>query len=891
MEIRSINTHKDMKNVSPVYLFAIFFLLIFMCGCTPELSVGELKCEFLTDPLAIDNASPNLSWKMTAGQNGVSSSAYQILVATDKRKLNEKDADLWNSGRIEDPDVVMASYVGKSLKSKDLAWWKVRVWNQDGEPSGWSAPAFFGIGLMDEKDWDSRAAFIGLADNEKAPEAAPMLRSAFEVGRTGSRMLLHVNSLGYHHAYINGRPVSDAVLNPAVSEYDTRSLIVTYDVTGLIRKGRNEILLWLGKGWYQDHTEGVAPGGPYVRAQLDAVSSDGAATVLVTDENWTATESDRRSFGNWKYRKLGGEIVDSRMSIPDFKTSTLDALDWEPVCTADVPVRKASPQMCELNRIQQTIHPVSVHQVADSSFIYDLGTTLTGFTQVKMPAVADGLRVELHYEDLYLNDLADFRDGTYTDYYIGNGSAEGEFSSRFNYKAYRYLKIKGLPQALPLEDITASAIRTDYDSDAWFECSDKDMNDIYQMIHRTVYALTLGGDMVDCPHRERLGYGGDGNASTPTVQTIADLAPLYFNWLQAYADSQSEDGDLPHTAPNPYRAGGGPYWCMFLISASWHSYVNYADRRMMERFYPNMQKWIDFAESSFKDGLLKEWGPSVHRHWYLGDWATSDGIEQKDPLSVDLVSNCVMSHSYEFMEKIARALGKESDARRYARRKEMQNALIHKTFYNETDSTYSTGTQIDMIYPMLVGAVPESCIEAVKAALFRETARRFKGHISTGLVGIPVLTQWVTQEGETEFMYNMLKKRGYPGYLYMIDNGAVTTWEHWSGIKSQIHNCFNGIGSWFYQALAGICPDEAHPGFAHVLIRPQLTGGIDWVKAHRDTPYGRLGVKWKLGNGSFMLSLDIPVGSSATIYLPDGSEGISVGSGHYDFSCSLRVKY
>ena len=850
------------------------------------ISVDRLQCEFLTEPLAIDNTEPELSWKMASARKGAVSTAYQVLAASDLKKLNEQDADLWNTGKVETANEIKVKYAGKHLKAKDFVYWKVRVWNQDGKPSRWSSPASFGVGLLQNDDWAPSAAFIGLADNGKSPEQAPLLRKSFKADKKAERILLHVNSLGYHEAYINGIPVTDAVLTPAVSEYDTRSLIVTYDVTSLVEKGDNEIVLHLGKGWYQDATAGVVSGGPYVRAQMDELCKGRVNTLVYTDESWMVSNSNRKSFGNWRYRNLGGEIVDSRYRLPDMKKASLDALDWTGTIAVSNPIVTATPQMCELNRTTGAHHPVTVEQVSDSCYIYDFGITVVGFTEIKMPSVPEGKTIELHYDDLIIKEAKDFRDGVYTDFYIGN-SDEGEFSSKFNYKAYRYLKIKGLGAALPLNSITAYPIRQDYDSDAHFECSDKDMNAICDMIHRTFHALILGGDMVDCPHRERLGYGGDGHASTLSAQTMADLAPLYMNWVQAYADSQAEDGSMPHTAPNPYRAGGGPFWCEFIIPASWQSYVNYGDRRLIERFYPNMKKWIEFAESNFKNGLLKDWGSNKLRHWYLGDWATPEGINQKDSLSINIVSNCVMSHSYGLMSKISGALGKDEDSSEYARKKELHNKVIHKTFYNEETGLYSTGTQVDMSFPLLVGATPDSYIEKVKDALYDVTADRFKGHLSVGLVGVPVLTQWATENEEAEFMYSMLKKRDYPGYLYMIDNGAYTTWEYWHGIKSQIHNCYNGIGSWFYQALAGIRPDERHPGYKHVYIKPQLVSGVDWVKASKNTPYGKLAVEWKKQAGKFTISIDIPVGSSATVCLPDGTQCPVLTSGHYNLNCNL----
>ena len=148
-------------------------------------------------------------------------------------------------------------------------------------------------------------------------------------------------------------------------------------------------------------------------------------------------------------------------------------------------------------------------------------------------------------------------------------------------------------------------------------------------------------------------------------------------------------------------------------------------------------------------------------------------------------------------------------------------------------------------------------------------------------------------------MYQMLKKRDYPGYLYMLDNGATTTWEHWNGERSHIHNCYNGIGAWFYQALAGIMPDESKPGYKHIWIKPQVVNDISWVQASKDTPYGLLKVRWEKKESSFVLDVQIPVGASASVALPFSAESVCVNgqpsqgkevleleSGSYRIECS-----
>lgn len=873
------------------------------CQDPSRLEICNLRCEMLEAPLAIDNTSPHFSWEMRSKDNAMGISAYQILVATEPGRLNEKEADLWNSGKVEKDASLGIVYEGKKLAPRSLAYWKVRVWNQEGVASDWSANSLFGIGILEEKDWDVSARFIGLKLNSGEEQHTPLLRKKFHYDPDKERMLLHVNSLGYHEAYINGRRVSDAVLAPAVSDFGKRSLIMTYDVTSLLKKGTNELVLWIGKGWYQEGQRGVIKGGPYVRAQLDAVTRYGAKTLVATSESWQAGESGRHTFGSWKPHQMGGEIVDQRYTLENLQPKTLDGIKWYPVTVADIPTHKATPQMCESNRLKGSFHPISVMQTGNKSFIYDMGHNFVGFTDVKMPVVDAGQKIELHYDDFFMKDSTSFREDQYTDYYIGDGESEGSFSSKFNYKGYRYLMVKGLKDPIPLENITGSMVSTGFNGKATFACSDKDMNAIYEMVYHTLHALTLGGYMVDCPQIERLGYGGDGNASTPTAQTLFNLAPLYMNWMQAWADCQRDNGDMPHTAPNPYSAGGGPYWCGFIITASWQTYLNYGDKRLLERYYPQMQKWLEFAESHKKDGLLAQWDATEYRNWYLGDWATPTGINQTDSLSIGVVTNCFLSDCYATMAKIAKVTGRDADVPVYVQKSKELNTLIHEAYFDPEKNSYSTGTQIDLVYPMLVKATPEDAVGGVKQTLYNETAQRFKGHLSTGLVGVPVLTQWAIENGEAEFMYKMLKKREYPGYLYMIDNGATLTWEHWNGSRSRIHNCYNGIGRWFHQALAGIMPDEEQPGYKHINIRPQLVEGITWVKASKNTSYGPVAVNWNIENNVFTLNVEIPAGSTATLSLPAGAEQIEVipaiketgasmtlPSGQYEIICQIQGK-
>ena len=884
-------------KTSIIYWVSVFLLTVLgACSSHPSLVVKELQCEKLVNPLAIDHTKPYLSWQLEAKDNGLCQSAYQILAATDEDLLTEEKADLWNSGKVESSESAWVLYQGNELASKQFVYWKVRVWDGKDKVSDWSETACFGIGLLHPSDW--KAAYIG-SDTLSGKPQSPLLWKRFQWNQKGTKAFLHVNSLGYHEVYLNGKKVGDAVLAPAVSQFDKRSLSVTYDVTGLLEKGENDFVLWLGKGWYQDGLPGVVKGGPFVRAQLEEFENGEWRTSLITDSTWKTRESGYVSTGTWRPWQFGGEEIHADCVLPDLGAETLNAASWNTAVLAAIPEHKVSPQMAELNGIREHLHPLTCKASGDSAWIYDLGTNLTGWTKIQFPPLEKGQKIRISYCD-FLDDKGEFRDHLYEDYYIASGADSAEvFSNKFNYHAYRYLKLTNLKEAPALSAITASLVHTNYSGESFFACSDKDLNAIHDMIHYTLRCLTLGGYMVDCPQIERLGYGGDGNASTPTVQTMFNLSPLYMNWMQAWADCMREDGSMPHTAPNPYAAGGGPFWCGFIITASWQTYLNYGDRRLLDRYYPYMQQWLEYVAHYTVDGLLKKWPDTSYRNWYLGDWATPVGIDQTNPLSVDLVDNCYIAVCYQTMSKIASLLNKTDDSRGYKAKYDALTKRIQETFYDAKGNTYASGTQIDLVYPMLAGVTPDNLKETVLKTLYEVTANRFQGHLATGLVGIPVLTEWAVKNGQAEWMYQMLKKRDYPGYLYMLDNGATTTWEHWNGERSHIHNCYNGIGTWFYQALAGIMPDESQPGYKHIWIKPQVVNDVSWVQASKDTPYGLLKVRWEKKEASFVLDVQIPVGASASVALPfpaesvcvngqplQGKEVLELESGSYQIECS-----
>jgi alpha-L-rhamnosidase len=295
-----------------------------------------------------------------------------------------------------------------------------------------------------------------------------------------------------------------------------------------------------------------------------------------------------------------------------------------------------------------------------------------------------------------------------------------------------------------------------------------------------------------------------------------------------------------------------------------------------------MCRWLNFVESHCQDGILKPWPDTEKRGWFLGDWLAPKGVEIGGE-SVLHVSNCFLADCLQLMEKMAHLAGHDDDAPRFAAwRKELLTA-IHNHFYHPQTHTYANGTPLDQCYALLQGVPPDSTTsEKVKKQLLKDIHDKYHDHMAVGLVGVPIFTEWCIREHQAELMATLLRQPDYPGYLNMINNGATTTWESWDcgregkEDRSRVHNCYNGIGIWFYQAVAGIRPDPEHPGYQHFFIDPQPVEGMTWVKATQPTAYGTICVE--IENG--LLKVDIPEGTTATVLHGTPNERCLSGGKH-----------
>ncbi len=178
---------------------------LLLCAATATfgaMNAVDLRCDYAVNPLGVDSASPRLFWELKSDERGQQQTAYQILVASSERNLAHDNGDLWNSGKVSADETIQITYAGAALKSSQQAFWKVRVWNQDGKVSAWSRLATWTTGVLQDSDW--QAKWIGSADTN-IPSL--LLRHEFSVKPGLQRAVINICGLGQYELTLNGKKV------------------------------------------------------------------------------------------------------------------------------------------------------------------------------------------------------------------------------------------------------------------------------------------------------------------------------------------------------------------------------------------------------------------------------------------------------------------------------------------------------------------------------------------------------------------------------------------------------------------------------------------------------------------------------------------------------------
>ena len=913
---------------------------LFVSQCNGlSVQITNLRTEYLENPLGLDVARPRFTWELATDQAGddeaaprrVTMKSYRIQVFELGQEGVLGNSLVWDSGEVASSTSYNIAYGGSALRGATSYQWTVTASAQSGSDiASATASAAFSMGLLDDSDW-SGAQFIG-----KEPSGgkfnwgvgiAPWFRSPpFSLRGVSadawSSALLYVASVGFCEVSVNGEPVAPReALAPSVSYLPGRVLYRVYNVTSQIKAQGNSdgnvIGLWGSPGWAA-YTEGQAgwqggeggawPQAPLVRAVLKIQGKSVMATCGSPSNAlagaaadcafgaWITRNSTTQRLGSWGSDGFGGDQVDARLDIAEgWANPALPAQagdnGWETArefrISKDV---KISSDVMEPTVRQSNVSVKRVKQVNASSVLVEMSELYTGWFEVANVTGAPGSQL-LFSVSATTGRACEF---SMSDSYTFGESGRGSFRMRFSYHEIHYITITALaaddgaflaaPLAISPDQVTGWKLTSDLRRTGSFSCSSELLTRIYDTTVNNYIGLTTGGMTVDCPHRERRGYGGDGHTSYQFALANFGVGAYFTKWARDFADVQDPDtGNVPHTAPT-WSGGGGPAWSGFVVTMPWQMYREYGDEALLDSMYPTMTRQLDFyaANTRGDDGLLHAW---TNSQWdFLGDWITPHGSESdvKSPENI-LFNNAYVSYIESLTSRIAKILGKPDDSARFASRALNRSRAVNAAFYNKSTGGYVDLLQTHLVMPLATGVTSADASGDAKRAeatmtLLESAIEKTGGHLDTGLTGNYFMTKLFTETGRNDLMFEITNQTTYPSYGWFLEQGYTTWPEKWdigtccAAAGSKMHGCYNAVGMWFVEGVAGIAVDASRQGADGgytVLVRPGVnTGDVEWASGSRQSLQGLVKTSWSLDTSGFRQNLTLPLNAVAKVLIP-----------------------
>ncbi len=813
----------------------------------------DLKTGNLTNPLGINGEAPELSWRITSGSAPHEQSAWQIRASKDI--LFSADTPLlWDSGKRQGAASSGHRYGGPALQSRDRVYWQVKLWDENGSESGWSEPVFFETGLLTLGEWDVQwAGFPGGWSGH-----AVCFQKRFEAPESFHRGRIYLGGPGWSEAWLNGKRLGGkTVLQPAQSDYSKSWHYLTYDVTDSLRPGENVFAVLAGAGWF---------GTPMICYRIEA---DGQ---LLTRSHYLSLPAAWSS-PVCRNSIYGGEEYDARQEIdPSWKLPGGIALRR---MAFRLPGPAGGPRGMEEEPIvpQEEIAPVRWEPISDGRYSVDFGRNFAGWCRLKIHAPA-GTRVELVFSEFRYPDGSANQENLLGDHAIDAYTAKGDpgyevYEPHFTYHGFRYVEVRGLPSVPEPDTLTGIVLRTDCAPAGSFSCGNELVNRIFTMIRRTEES-NLHAVPTDCPQRtERMGWLNDMMARCESALYLFDESNLQGKWLRDIAEAQNpETGDVPMTAPLYWGFELDPV-CSSFLEAAWLNSAFYGKRAQLERLYPHFQRWTEcLLNNRDADGILRKGG-------WVGDWVPplkfNLGHDSPQNFTVphELVSTALMHYTLVLLGRLAGILGKDSS--------EIQ--LLAEKVCRDFQHTFRSGpgrlnpeSQSAYAYAIYCGLFPEKeepAAAARLAELFRENGCKH----TTGNIGTKYLLEALSKYGYGELVWKLIVSDDYPGWGYMLANGATTLWERWelaegSGMNSHNHPMLGCPCAWLFRYPAGIriLPDTV--GFDHFELAPMFPEGLDCVNADYRSRAGMVRSRWKRTGNRIEYHFEIPAGCRASVCIP-----------------------
>ncbi len=726
-------------------------------------------------------------------------------------------------------------------------------------------------------NWSARM-IRPMADQGVGTPASFVSRTFF-MNEIGGAEVLHISALGLYRAFINGERVGDDLLTPGWTAYDARLSYQSYDVSHLLQAGENRIEIWLADGWLRSQMMwGGSPifntWGEHIAAIAELRTAPGADTaVLVTDDSWESGELPVRKSGIYF-----GEVFDAR--IKPVASAGTEVLPFD---TAILIAHETTPP-----RELEPLAVVKSWTDEDGRTVYDFGQNAGGNVAFTVRGAA-GARISIEHGEV-LDQHGQFYNGNYRTAearieYILAGNGDEHYRPYFTFQGYRYARVT-IEGDARLLDIVSVPISSVTEAKASFTSGNPLVDRLFV---NTLWSQRANFIEVptDCPQRdERLGWTGDAQVFAGTACYLADAQSFFRKWMRDLVADQREDGAVPHVCPDPTRLNPKDYpgffgstgWGDAIWMVPWQMYLHYGDRAILGEVLPAMIKWVDFVWSISDGPIVKPpraWGA---RGFSFGDWLQPGGPSAKPLPTIgdDAAATLYLYIAATHVAGIARIAGDTATASRLSdMAAQVKNAFGHEFITPSGRLAYDDQTSYALAF--LHDLIPEDKREAAKG-YFKNAIKRTDGRIGTGFIGTPALLPALVKIGEAGLAAEVFLQEEVPGWLYQVKMGATTIWERWDAIQpdgtiynpqmnSYNHYAYGAVCQWLLEAVAGFRPDANDPGFATVVFEPVIVPDLSPVKAHHDSPRGRIAAEWSVSGEEVRYAFTVPEGSKGRLVI------------------------
>ncbi len=813
--------------------------------------IYDLKCEYRNSPLGVSEKQPRFSWKIKSDTNGTFQTAYKISVT------NSNDNVIWDSGKIISADCFAIKYDGDFLTPFNNYSWCVTVWDNNDKPAT-SEKAAFSTGVFSLKDWSAKWI---TAKNANGPIHA---RTAFEIQKkvksaylysattTGAfgNMSFCVNTV---YLTLNGKKVGKDNTTPGqLSEKKWRALYRTYDVTNMLNIGKNAIGVVLLSMAYSCLLKVTYESGDTEDFNLsDNFKVNGAGPYTLWDEGVEDQGGKKEDYNSLK-------------EYTHFDTPDFDDGDWNaPVFTHIV--ASLEEQTVTTEEIE-VLKPVSITSYGYRHHIVDFGQNINGHIRLTLKNPQRGKRISIAFaEALYENGELNAQstinyqrgeNGPHCDTYIAKGEEIEIFEPKFANHGFRYIDIVAMPTNITADDVEAVMVHSPILSQSSFECSDKDLNDLYNISYRS-QRTNLSSIPTDCPTRERHGWLGDAWVVCESECISFDLYEFFRSWFKSIRDDQSEDGFIP--CITPFQRDGvhniiDTPWSFAAVTMPLMVYKYYGDEAVLEEMYPVIAKWIDFLKEKINnEGILEKcalWNDHTAKHRTDLTWLGTLYFLAALKCTVE-ICEILNKATDEYLQLITATC----------------NALVNK--YKNSNG-FANGFQNDLAHAFCL-QLDNS--ETLKAQLI-ESVEKENYHFTGGCLGIYYLIEALEKLERNDIIYKMLKQDDEHTFLNWIRKyDATTAFEFlkYNDWVTRNHPFLMGSTSrWLYEALAGIKATDV--GYKAFSIKPYFPETVNYIKCKIDTNYGVICLNCKKSSKEITYEIDVPCGTEALLYLQNGEK-------------------